>query len=259
MNISESPAGHQPTLRVLTVLELIDDSINGVTLTEISKAAKIPKSTLSPILSTLEQNRYICCNLETGKYSIGIKLFQLGLSYGSTSHSVEIIRKEMQYIVSETQETCHLGYLMNFFVFYLAKIDSPQPISLISYVGRKLPAYATALGKALLSGLADDEIIKHYPPKFKTFTANTVSTREELIRAVHEVRTNGFATEKEEITEGSACVAVPLHKNDRVIAALSITYPVYRSSPEKEQFSKTFLLKEKKKIESTIKQLEMKF
>ena len=57
----------------------------------------------------------------------------------------------MRLIVGVCSETCHFGILVGGDVLYLLKIDSPEPIRMYSSGGRRLPAYATGIGKALLS------------------------------------------------------------------------------------------------------------
>ncbi len=68
----------------------------------------------------------------------------------------------MKDIVFVCGEICQLGVLDGSDVLYIEKTEPKQAIKLESYVGKNLPAYATALGKCLLSGLNDDEIRKLY-------------------------------------------------------------------------------------------------
>ena len=59
----------------------------------------------------------------------------------------------MQTVVDGCGETCHFGILSGGDVLYLAKVNSPQAIRMYSMTGRRLPAYSTAIGKALLRDL----------------------------------------------------------------------------------------------------------
>lgn len=72
--------------------------------------------------------------------------------------SLAVLHRVMEEVVARCRETCQLGVLDQGNILYLEKVDSPQAIRLISRVGDRLPANATALGKALLSGLSDEEV-----------------------------------------------------------------------------------------------------
>ena len=118
-------------------------------------------------------------------------------------------------------------------VLYMEKEDSPQTIRMISQVGNRLHANATAIGKALLSGLTDAELRTLYAGGLPRLTQNTVTDMDTLLAQLAEVRAGGIATEREESTPQLACWAVPLRRRDKVFAALSVSVPLFRCSPEK--------------------------
>ena len=100
---------HNPTLRVLRILELIDSNPNGLNLSEIADLLELPKGTISPILKTLSAKKYV--DLEGMLYKIGPRLFQLGLSFASGTNALSLIRKEMHNIVTAVEEVCQMGVL----------------------------------------------------------------------------------------------------------------------------------------------------
>lgn len=250
---------HNPTLRVLKILETLDRADSGMTLTEIAESIGAAKSTISPILLTLLDKGYINLDNKLQKYVIGLRSFQLGLGYSKNSNTVDYVRKEMEDIVNMCNEVCQLGVLIDFEVFYLAKVDSKQPINLISYVGQKLPAYATALGKALLSGYSDEHIMGYYGKELPKIQKNTITDVEVLIDEVDKIRNGGLAYEIEEVNVGTACVAVPLKKDGEVIASISISYPLFRASDDKLLLIERILWDKKHVIEHMIEQLDFNF
>ena len=147
---------HNPTLRVLRILELIDANSGGLSLSEISNLLALPKGTISPILKTLAATNYVMT--DGSLYKIGPHTFELGLSYASGQNALSIIRSEMHSIVSQVDEVCQMGVLVGQDVHYLLKEEGHAIISIISDVGHHLPAHVTGLGKALLSGLTNDEV-----------------------------------------------------------------------------------------------------
>lgn len=143
---------HRATARVLDIVESLSEVQEGLTLTELAVALKAPKSSLFPIVHTLEQRKYIMCDAGSGKYRLGLRTYIIGASCTSQS-GFEPLINIMNSVTESTQETSQFGILEGGNVLYVAKKDSPQAIRMISWVGTKLPANATAIGKALLSDL----------------------------------------------------------------------------------------------------------
>lgn len=244
---------HNPTLRVVRILELVNNYETGISLIDISKKLDIPKSTLSPILKTLERTNFLEKN-DKGCYIASFKLFQLGLSYSGKLDGLSMITKQMEIIVDRISEIVQFGVLIDDMVLYLAKVNSPDNIEIVSSVGKKIPAIYTGLGKALLSGFADEEIIKRYKNyDFIRYTKNSISNLEELLNEIHKVRGRGYAVENQEFTLNTSCVAVPIRENGIVKAAMSATYPVFRKTDTTEEEIASVLLEQKEIIEDIIK------
>jgi DNA-binding IclR family transcriptional regulator len=250
---------HNPTLRVINILELLDEHPEGLTLTELSEKTDIPKSTISPIIYTLQNKNYIIVDKSSNKYKLDIKSFTLGKSYLLNLNSIDVIKKEMEDIVKICNETCQLGVLIDFDVLYLAKVDPNQPIKLVSSVGKKLPAYATALGKALLSDYSDSEIINYYKKhNLEPITKNTITDINELLKQINEVRKGKVAYDYAEINEDIGCRAVPLRKDGKIVAAISVSFPLYRATKDRIELIEKTLLEKQTVIEQLIKQLDLK-
>ena len=139
----------------------------------------------------------------------------------------------MNSVTESTQETSQFGILEGGNVLYVAKKDSPQAIRMISWVGTKLPANATAIGKALLSDLTDEQIRDLYRDGLPKLTEHTISDIDLLLGQIEQIRCGEIATETEESTPQMRCFAVPIRQNGRVDAALSISVPIFRYTDEK--------------------------
>ena len=244
---------HNPTLRVLILLHLIDCcSPEGITLAAISEQLQLPKGTISPILKTLAATGYI--SYEHAKYRIGYRSFELGLSYGKGSDLLEIIQKQMQELVREVEEISQFGVLTGMDVMYLVRVNSQNPISIISEVGKRIPAYATGLGKALLSLKSDEWLRKAYDGYvFRKIGPKSITSFTELMQAVSEARRTGFAYEREESNEGICCTAVPVCFSGSVQGALSVTAPKFRLTPRKQELIERNLTRTKNLIEEIAK------
>ncbi|WP_306488675.1 IclR family transcriptional regulator [Agathobaculum sp.] len=239
---------HRATARVLDILEHLAVKKEGLTLTELAQELEAPKSSLFPIVHTLEERRYLRQNRETGRYTVGSGIWILGAAFAADG-GLEPIVEVMKKVVAECQETCQLGLLEKGNVLYVEKEDSPQAIRMISWVGNRLPANATAIGKALLSGLTDAEIRRLYADGLPQLTEHTITDPAVLLAQLAEVRSGGIATEREESTPQLACWAVPLHRQDKVFAALSVSVPLFRCQEDKVELVCQCLRKAQKEIE----------
>ncbi len=223
---------HRSTSRVLDILELLAQKRSGYTMAEISRYLDAPKSSLFPILHTMEDRGFLRLDTAAQRYCIGQQAFLTGSAYESTRPVYDYISGLMEGIVKECQETCHLGILTGSSILYIAKKESPNPIMLRSHIGQRLPAYCTGIGKALLSSHSKEDISAMYPEPWKRYTKHTLPDLESLFRELEETRKTGFAYERAELTEDICCIAVPLCHQEKVIAALSVCIPQFRAAEQ---------------------------
>ncbi len=235
---------HNPTYRVMEILKLIGSTPN-LTLTEISNRLDFSKSTIQPILMTLSELGYIIQNEDTKTFKIGMETYKISQGYLGNSSTMSLLKKHMMQIVSKCNEICQMGINdsnnpQN--VFYIAKEEPSQAITLISSIGTSLPAHATALGKCLLSSYTNEEIRNLYKDGMKKLTSKTITDVDQLIKQLEAIRYEQYSFEKGEATEGIVCIAVPLKQNSKVVASLSVSLPEYRASEEKLDYIKSVLL-----------------
>ena len=104
---------HRSTQRALDILSLLAlcGDTKGYTLTEIATALDVPKSSISPIIHTLEANHYLKYSSPEAKYSIGRKAFEVGSAYVKNDIFYSQAISIMQSIVDACSETCHMGEL----------------------------------------------------------------------------------------------------------------------------------------------------
>ena len=240
---------HKPTLRTLAVLELISTNDQRYTLSEISRSLGISTSTLFPILRTLREERYLGFDEKTQTYSLGTRLFEIG-SRVQNSHVYQEISGIMNGVVEACGETCHFGRLDRGNVLYLAKVESNQPIRMYCAIGKRLPAYGTAIGKALLKGYSLEDLKSLYPEGLKPLTANTITDFEKLHTQLHS--NDIFLYESEESDESICCVAVPIYWQGAVVAACSVAVPIFRYNEAKQAVAKNALKEALIKFEQMI-------
>ena len=218
---------HQPTLRVLQVLQSIASEGAGKRLTELSRELDIPKSTLLPILQTLCEQQFLTQD-ESGRYGAGTSLFTLGAAFSGKFPILPFVHQTLENLVSELGETCYFGVLDEGQVLYLEKADSPQPLRMLTTVGHRLPAYATGLGKALLMEADLSRLTALYPTKLTPLTEHTITDLSVLHTQLQQAKLDGYAWESEESTPHVRYFAVPVRKHGAIVAAISVTIPLFR-------------------------------
>lgn len=247
---------HRSTARVLSILTVLSSEKEGLTLAELSQRLHAPKSSLFPIVHTMADQNFIFFNEAVQKYAIGLNAYLVGISYMNRHNVFELVQNEMKHIMEQCSETCQFGILEHNLVLYLAKVDSPEPVRLSSDIGKRLPAYCTSLGKALLSRCTMEELKELYPDPLTPFTSNTVKTLEELASQLQKVRETSIAVEQGETHPDISCIAVPLSRNHQVAASISVSVPTFRFTPEKRRQIETLLLMAKPKLETLLEQNE---
>ena len=232
---SKSPSQIQVVDRALALLEVLAHQGPDLTLVQISEMLKLHKSTAHRLLMVLERHRLIEKNSNTGKYRLGLKLFELGTKAIGQLDLRERTRPFLERAVRDTGETGHLCVYDDGEVVYLDKIEPSRSVRLTSSVGRRNPAYCTAVGKAIMAFLpeaqVEEAVRKH---GLAQFTRKTITNMLDLRAELAKVRKLGYAIDDEEHEEGVLCVGAPVWSvGEHPIAAISVSGPIFRLSHEK--------------------------
>ncbi|MBE5847034.1 MAG: IclR family transcriptional regulator [Lachnospiraceae bacterium] len=249
-------SGHRTTERILDILQLIADDPGTRTFSDISTMLDIPKSTLSPIMHSLVSRGFV--QMQNNQHlSIGLSSFLVGNCFLQHQDHMALIEDILKDVTEKCQETTHYAILSEGDTYYLKKADSPQAIRMVSSIGNKLPAYSTALGKALLSDRTLSDLNKLYPDGLKAITKNTITNMDVLYEQLQAIRSEGYAYESEESNEFIRCIAVPIRKGSQIAAAISISVPIFRYTRDREESFKQLLNEAKSKIEQILSAMEI--
>jgi len=228
----------------LSVLEILLQNHSSMSITEISKKLGLYPSTIHRILDTLKHWGYVEQEPDTQKYQLGLKVLELGMA---KIHQMNLAKEAIPYLkelVNQCNETVHLGILEKEGVLYLAKEESSQTIRMCSYVGKRAPLHCTALGKVLLAYLPEGERKKILGRRgLLRLTEKTITDKEELEKELRVVKKQGFALDKGENEKDVRCIAAPIKNyQGKVIAAISISSPAYRTDFNKQNHLKEALI-----------------
>lgn len=225
----------QSIARAVSILDHLAGNGNEDSLSNISRTIGLSKSTTYSIIATLEQLGLIQQDQVSARYSLGMKLFELGQVVHSSMDLRKIAVPLLQDLVAKYGETAHLGVLSQGEVVYIDKVNSPHSIGISSQIGGRNPAHCTGVGKMLISALTAAEVEKIIAEKgLKKFTEKTITNSDGLQQHLHKIREQGYAVDDEEIESGLRCVAAPVRNHRReVVAAISLSGPTQRMDTEK--------------------------
>ncbi|MFJ8063277.1 IclR family transcriptional regulator [Psychrobacillus sp. NPDC096426] len=221
--------------RALTIFEMFNEGTDELGILEISDRMELPKSTVHGIIKTLVMRGYLVQKVDTKKYKLGIRLFELG---NIVSKGLDIKEKAGPYLkeaFSQTDETVHLVKFENNEAVYVDKQESDSAIRMYSQVGRKAPLHCTGVGKAILAYL-DKDIQKSilFSSELVAYTEKTIIDKNQILEELEKIRERGYATDDEEIEMGLFCVAAPIFdSNHRVVGSVSTAGPKFRFTEEK--------------------------
>lgn len=231
----------QSIVRSIDILKCFEDS-EELGVTEISNKVGLHKSTAFNIITTLERCNFLEKNLNSGKYRLGTELFRLGTKVNISMR--KIAQPYLERLASQFKETVNLVVRDGNYVIYIEKIESPHSMRISTMVGGRLPINATAVGKAILSGLPDDELTKSLDElSFVRFTKKTLCDKNELTHYLTNVRLAKYAEDVEEFEIGLTCVAAPIFDHTgKAIAAISVSGPTTRMvKPFREQIAEELI------------------
>ena len=224
--------GVKSAARVLSLISFLTTELSGATFTEICTALDLPKSSAHALLATMVDQGFLTLESTTRKYRIGVRIWEAGQTY---AHSFDLTDTAMPFLEAARdalRETVQLAILDGIENVYVAKVESDQRLVLRSHVGTRLPAYSTALGKVLLTGLDDGELRRRFRGvRLHQFTERSITNFATLYKVIQETRAKGFGVDNGEHTPGVVCVAVPVRDHSgQVVAAMSVSVPEVRST-----------------------------
>jgi PcaR/PcaU/PobR family beta-ketoadipate pathway transcriptional regulator len=218
--------GIQSVSRALSILELFSDKRPSLSVSQVAELTGLNRATCYRFCQTLRQLGYLE-ELDDRRFRPGLKAVSLAYSALSSRELPELALPYLRQLRKDVNETVNMGLLDDTEVVYVARVLSDHLISLRLYVGSRLPAYASSLGRAQLAFLPEDEaedIIER--SRRVPLTEHTIVERRRLSSELRRIRRQGYAVNDQEIADGLRGVAAPvLAESGRPIAAINISIP----------------------------------
>lgn len=231
--------GVQVIARATDVLRALEAEPRGLSLAKIAQRVELPRSTVHRIVTALEAESLVVPASPRGGYRLGPELARFAASAGGELR--ESVRPFMERLRYEVDETVDLAVLNRDRVFFIDQVAAPHRLQALSAVGVSLRAHGTAIGKALLAGLTDEQVERLLPEQLPAETPNTITDRTELLADLERVRTSEVAYDREELTIGISAVGAAIRDAGGVAAALSIPVPTARFVGQEEYLAEMLL------------------
>jgi DNA-binding IclR family transcriptional regulator len=227
--------------RALEVLDCFDGKAP-LSLKEICISTGLPESTLFRVLLTLEKHGYLKQAVD-GTYQLAPKL-RFGWLIEQANALRDKVRPELERLTRRFNETASIAYLYDDRIHVLDSIESFHEIRISNRIGRVLPPHCSALGKAITAfqdRVLAEQIVEVYGLARRTDF--TITDRARLFDEFAHIRSTGIACDRQESILGGICYSSALRPVEGpVVAAISLSTPVVRMTPEREEETRKAVL-----------------
>ena len=207
-------------LRACFILDLFTPAKTEWSLKEIATKCEIGMTTAMPLLRSLEKAGYLERDDITKMYRLGMKFVEKSRIKLDSLNIIDCSDALLKQMSEQFGVNTHLAVLDNGEIVYLSRHAALVHSLVPSYVGKRLPVYCTALGKAILANCASSQVDQILEKQtFHSYTPNTVKDAEAFRAILETVRANGYATDDEEHQMGSYCISAPIFSSTGTVCA----------------------------------------
>lgn len=214
----------------MAILEALKSAKNPLTLAEISRLTDLREPTALRYLTALRGHDLAHRDLDTGRYTLGLRLFEFGQRALSMSDPRKVALPIMDELLAQFGETVELAIRDGDKLLIVEARAGLHSISKGAKVGETDPWHSTSLGKAVLAQLPQEEsreLVERVG--MIRFTSRTITDTESLMRSLERVRRDGYAVDDEESEEGLRCVGASVRDAAGTPRyAISVSGPVLR-------------------------------
>jgi DNA-binding IclR family transcriptional regulator len=215
----------QSVQRATDIISLFCKSPHRLGITEIATALKLNKGTVWGLVTTLEQEQFLQQDPDTRKYGVGPKLFELGMVYVSNLEINVKASRPAQTLADRTGLTARIGILDNDSIMITYHAVPRSEDYMAHQIGPRVPAYCSAIGKALLANLKPAQLKEYLRSvDLVRHARNTIVNRAQLRSDLEETRERGYSIAREEMSPGLAALGAPIFgRNHELVGAISIS------------------------------------
>lgn len=226
-------------IRGLSILETLAAADElGLGPSAIAAAVDLDKATVTRLLRTLIETGYVTQDPASRRYRLTGKILRLAHGIARSLDLQRVARPHLKALRDRLRETVHLGVMEDLSVYYVDKLEADNSIQLVTAVGRTMPLHSTALGKALLAALPEEEReAKYRRMDFAPRTDRTISALDDFREEIRRTQARGYAIDDRENEPHGACVAAAIVSvGGRPVGAMSVSGPHFRVHEHLDEF-----------------------
>lgn len=217
----------------LSVLHAFSKKGPYLSLSEISQSTGMVPATATRFIKTLEDLGYIVRDPKTKNYSLSPKLLSIGFSFIENMDLRHRISAQLLEITKQLNVDTGCVVLENTEVVYIERFRSNSVLGLHLTVGSRLPAYTSAMGRAILAFMDSKEAEAIIDDSdLQPRTPYTITDKTRLFENLETVRQKGFAINQQELAEGMAAIAAPVMTGSKVEGSFGASFPMHRLEEE---------------------------
>ena len=225
----------QSFARGLEVIRSFSAQAPEQTLSEVAARTGLTRAGARRILLTLQTLGYV--DSDGKHFRLTARILDLGFAYLSSLPIWNLAEPVMEALVDEVKESSSAAVLEGTDIVYVLRVPTHKIMSIGLGVGSRLPAWCTSMGRVLLAGLDDEEVLRRLKAaRPKALTKHTVTDVDTLLAKVQQVRRQGWSLVNQELEEGLISLAAPItDRGGRIIAALNLSGQANRTSAKVAQ------------------------
>lgn len=218
--------------RGLAVIRTFDAENPVLTLSEVARATALTRAAARRFLLTLVDLGYV--RSDGRGYSLTPRVLELGFAYLSSLSLPAIAEPHLERLVANVRESSSISLLDGDEIVYVARVPTSRIMTVSIDVGTRFPAYATSMGRVLLSDLEEAALSDYLSRvELRALTARTLTSPDGLRDELARIAERGWALVDQELEEGLRAIAVPIrNRRGRVIAAANVSAHAARSSTD---------------------------
>lgn len=221
--------------RALAIVEFVRSlpaGSGGATLTELAEAVGINKSSVLRLATPLMEAGLLDRDGASGRFRLGAAALSLWQACLDQLDLRSVAANHLRGLVRRTGHTCHLVLLDGRDVVYADKVENTTTVRMASRIGARMPAYRTAVGKAMLAFSPADLVADVLADGLAPATEHTITSPGAFHEELRRVRRRGYAIDDRENEPEVRCVAAPVFDHNRdPVAAISVSALVSRLPP----------------------------
>src|SRR5882757_11282728 len=178
--------------RGLRLLQAFGTTSGPMTLSDIARAADLPRATARRILFTLAHGGFVATD---GKlFTLTPHVLTLAGSYLRSNQVVTVLQPVLDRIATAAQEISSLALLDGDDVVFVARSSPTRVFSAGLDIGYRLPAFCTSVGRAMLGRLDDAELAARLKAmRREAVTPQTVTDSKKLLATIVADRAQGYS------------------------------------------------------------------